>query len=100
MRKMNELLYGLNGVFTYMDDILIYGKDKAEHDERLNKVVNVLASAGLKLNRDKSVIGQINPTFLGHVFDDNGTRSCPDNVRAILEMLSPSSVPQLVRFLG
>ena len=52
MRKMNELLHGLDGVFTYMDDILIYGQDKAEHDERLNKVLKVLASAGLKLNRD------------------------------------------------
>ena len=54
MRKMNELLYGLDGVFTYMDDILIYGKDKAEHDERLNKVLKVLASAGLILNRPSS----------------------------------------------
>ena len=82
MRKMNELLYGLDGVFTYQDDILIYGKDKAEHDERLNKVLKVIASAGLKLNRDKSVIGQSHLKFLGHVFDANGyvlaqTRSEP-----------------------
>ena len=95
MRKMNELLQGLDGTFTYMDDILIYGKDKAEHDERLNKVLKVLASAGLKLNRDKSVIGQSHLKFLGHVFDANGIRSCSDKVRAILEMPAPSSVPQL-----
>ena len=100
MRKMNELLYGLDGVFTYMDDILIYGKDKTEHDERLNKVLKVLASAGLKLNRDKSVIGQSHLKFLGHVFDANGIRSCPDKVRAILEMPAPSSVPQLRQILG
>ena len=100
MRKMNELLYGLDGVFTYMDDILIYGKDKSEHDERLNKVLKVLASAGLKLNRDKSVIGQSHLKFLGHVFDANGIRSCQDKVRAILEMPAPSSVPQLRQILG
>ena len=100
MRKMNELLQGLDGTFTYMDDILIYGKDKAEHDERFNKVLKVLASAGLKLNRDKSVIGQSHFKFLGHVFDANGIRSCPDKVRAILEMPAPSSVPQLRQILG
>ena len=100
MRKMNELLQGLDGTFTYMDDILIYGKDKAEHDERLNKVLKVLASAGLKLNRDKSVIGQSHLKFLGHVFDANRIRSCPDKVRAILEMPAPSSVPQLRQILG
>ena len=82
-----------------MDDILIYGKDKAEHDERLNKVLKVLASAGLKLNRDKSVIGQSHLKFLGHVFDANGIRSCPDKVRAILDMPAPSSVPQLRQIL-
>ena len=82
MRKMNELLQGLDGTFTYMDDILIYGKDKVEHDERLNKVLKVLASAGLKLNRDKSVIGQSHLKFLVHVFDANGIRYCPDKVRA------------------
>ena len=58
-----------------MDEILIYRKDKAEHDERLNKVLKVLAYAGLKLNRDKSVIGQSHLKFLGHVFDVNGIRS-------------------------
>ena len=84
MRKMNEHLHGLDGVFTYMDYIMIYLQDKAEHDERLNKVLKVLASAGLKLNRDKSVIGQSHLKFLGHVFDANGIRSCPHKVRAIL----------------
>ena len=84
MRKMNEHVHGLDGVFKYMDYILIYLQDKAEHDERLNKVLKVLASAGLKLNRDKSVIGQSHLKFLGHVFDANGIRSCPHKVRVIL----------------
>ena len=96
MRKMNELLQSLDGTFT--DDI--YGKDKAEHDEILNKVLKVLASAGLTLNKDKSVIGQSHLKLLGHVFDVNGIRSCPDKVRAILEMPVPSSVPQLRQILG
>ena len=59
MWKINELVHGLDGVFRYMDDILIYGKDKAEHDKRLNKVIKVLASAGLKLNRHRTIVFEI-----------------------------------------
>ena len=85
---------------TYMDDIMIYEKEKAEHDERLNKVHKVLASAGFKHNRDKSVIGQSHLKFLGHVFDANEICSCPDKVRAIHKMPAPSSVSQLRQILG
>ena len=70
MRKMNGLLHGFDGVFEYMDDVLIYGTFKEVG--RLTKVLKVLTYAGLKLNRDKSVIGQSHLKFLGHVFDANG----------------------------
>ena len=84
-----------------MDDILIYGKDKAEYDERLHKILKVLASAsaGLKLNRDKSVVGQ---SHLKLLFGDDANRihSCPDKVRATFEMPSPSPVSQLRQILG
>ena len=84
-----------------MDVILIDGKDKAEYDERLHKVPKVLAfaSAGLQLNRDKSVVGQ---SHLKLLFGDdaNRIRSCPDKVRATLEMPSPSPVSQLRQILG
>ena len=35
--KMNELLKGLEGVVVYMDDILVYGSNTKEHDERLSE---------------------------------------------------------------
>ena len=35
MRKMKEVLEGLDGVFVYMDDILVYGKDVIEQNNRL-----------------------------------------------------------------
>ena len=33
------MLSGLSGVLYLMDDALIFGKDQAEHDERLEKVL-------------------------------------------------------------
>ena len=40
-RRMNNILSGLEGVVVVclMDDILIFGKDEAEHDARLQQVL-------------------------------------------------------------
>lgn len=34
-QKLTELLSDLKGVICYIDDIMIFGKDKEEHDSRL-----------------------------------------------------------------
>ena len=34
-RQMNKILEGLTGVVCMMDDILVVGKSKEEHDTRL-----------------------------------------------------------------
>ena len=51
--KMNELLEGLEGVVVYIEDILVYGSNMKEHDERLSKVLHILKENGLKLNDSK-----------------------------------------------
>ena len=39
-RKISELILGLEGVDAIMDDILICGRDRHEHDLRLEQVIN------------------------------------------------------------
>lgn len=34
-KRMSHILSGLDGVLCLMDDALVFGKDKKEHDERL-----------------------------------------------------------------
>lgn len=100
MRKMNEILVGAKGVFTYMDDILVYGKDKSEHDERLARVKEILKRAGLQLNKDKCQYGQTELKFLGHKFTKEGIVADEEKVSAIVNMPPPSSVTQLRQVLG
>ena len=38
-KRMSETLNGLPGTLCLMDDILVYGKTQAEHDQRLRKVL-------------------------------------------------------------
>ena len=39
-KQMSTTLAGLKGVLCLMDDILVFGKDHAEHDKRLHNVMN------------------------------------------------------------
>ena len=73
-----ETLQGLEGVKVFMDDILVYGATKEEHDGRLEKVMQRIETAGLKLNREKCSIRQSQPRFLGHLIDRSGIRPDPD----------------------
>ena len=52
MRKMLQLFKGLEGVFFYMDDVLVFGKDQEEYDRHLETVMNIVETSGLRLNKD------------------------------------------------
>ena len=52
---MSTLLEGLDGVEVIMDDILVHGRNRKEHDAYLNAVLRIINDSGLKLNPRKSV---------------------------------------------
>lgn len=99
-KRMAEILDGLQGVVNLMDDVLVYGATKHEHDERLHEVLKRLVAAGVTLNRAKCSFCVTTVAFLGYVVDASGIRPDPKKVRAINEMPTPSSVDDVRRFLG
>ena len=99
-KRMDKELTGLQGVLCHMDDILVIGKDKEEHDERLVKVLNRLKDSGITLNQDKCVFSTTRLHYLGQVIDADGIRKDPAKVKAIIEMPDPKDVPDVRRFLG
>ena len=48
---MESLLQGLDGVICFLDDILITGKTRDEHIQRLAAVLNILKNAGLRVKK-------------------------------------------------
>lgn len=58
---------GLDGTFNMIDDILVYGGTKKQHDQRLLQVVLRLFQAGVTLNREKCSFGVFQVSFLGVV---------------------------------
>lgn len=52
-KTVQQLFEGFTGVRSIHDDIIIWGKDKTEHDNRVINVLQKARQANLKLNRSK-----------------------------------------------
>ena len=87
-------------MMVYIDDILVFGRDGTEHDQRLAAVLDRLKSANLKLNEDKCCIRQEEVKYLGHVLTKDGVQPDSDKLSAIQYMAPPQSAADVQRFLG
>ena len=99
-RRMSRALEGLQGVACHMDDILIHGTTKEEHDARLLRTLEKLLQHGITLNKDKCSFATESVKFLGHIVDREGIRPDPEKVKGINDMTEPKTLTDLRRFLG
>lgn len=98
--KMRQLLEDLEGVDSFVDDIIVWGRTRDEHDHRLRLLLQRAKEINLKFNKTKCKIGVEEVTYLGHVFDKHGMRADDNKIRAIKEMQPPNDRKALERFLG
>ena len=98
--EVANIIAGLGGCMNLQDDIIIWGKTRAEHDENLRKVMDRILESGLKLNKKKCVFGATEMTFLGHIVSAEGIKADPEKIKAITEMKTPENITELQRFLG
>ena len=97
--RMHKILNGLEGVACLLDDVLIFGSSKDEHDRQLIAVLQRLVEAGVTLNRDKCEFNKESIKFLGHIINKEGIRADPDETSTILDMKAPQSVSDLCQFM-
>lgn len=74
---MTEILDGLGGMKIIIDDFLIYGRTQSEHEERLERVLNRIRDAGIKLNRDKCEFSEDRIEYFGHIICKEGFLPSP-----------------------
>ncbi len=98
-KRMSAILEGLEGVVCLIDDVLVFGKDKTEHDIRLHAVLQRLADANLTLN-DKCLFEATELKFVGHIVSAAGIKPDPDKVSAIINMRAPANISELRSYLG
>ena len=99
-QKMCELFQDQEGVVIYMDDILVFGDSREQHDERLKRVMTKIRGSGLKLNKAKCKLHQESLDFLGHHIDKHGIRPAASKVEAIHKLAPPTNLTELKRVLG
>jgi len=99
-REMADTLEGLEGVVNVADDTLVTGRTKAEHDNRLEKVLERFKNCGLKLNKTKCIFGAQKLIFLGHVVSKDGISIDPEKIAAINNMSGPTNVSGVRQILG
>lgn len=99
---MNEIFkpYLRKFVLVFFDDILVYSKSEAEHQEHLKTVLGVLRQHQFYANEKKCAFGQSSVSYLGHVIFARGVAADPKKIRAMKEWPQPKNVTALCGFLG
>ncbi|GJQ91985.1 putative reverse transcriptase domain-containing protein [Tanacetum coccineum] len=88
-------------VIVFIDDILIYSKNKKEHEEHLKQILSI----GLRMEDwchrfSKCEFWIPKVQFLGHVIDSKGIHVDPAKIESIKDWASPKSPTEIRQFLG
>src|SRR3990170_1683893 len=86
-------------IMVYLDDILVYSKNKEEHAKHLRLVLEKLREHQLYAKYSKCEFWLSKVTYLGHVISKDSIAVNPERVQAILDRTPPKNVKQVRSFL-
>lgn len=99
-KTMEQVLSGCEGCFNFIDDVIVFGADKNEHDQRLMIVRKTLKENEVTLNEDKCIYGVNELKFLGHILSASGITPDSDKLEAIRTFREPATGEEVRSFLG
>ena len=82
-RLMDSVTSRLDGVFVYLNDVLVASETPEQHEKHLRQLFTALRQCGLVLNEGKCVFGVRQIDFLGHRATARGISPLPDKVAAV-----------------
>ncbi len=97
---INHLFSGTlgKGVYAYLDDLLVCGKDIDSHLTNLETVLRTLQEAGLKAKLAKCELLKAQISFLGHKVDSDGIHTMDDKITAIKNFPRPKTAENVRSF--
>jgi hypothetical protein len=99
-RVLADVLRDIPGVLHYVDDVLVYGATKEEHDERLRLVLFRLREAGFALSETKCHFSKSSVVFLGHQLSGMAITPDPAKVAALQAMRPPTNISEHRGLMG
>lgn len=101
-RLMNTVLAGIIGIkcLVYLDDIIIYGKNLEDHNNKLCDVFARLEQNNLKIQPSKCEFLKHECMYLGHVITKNGIKPDPNKIKSVIEYPVPKTQKHIKSFLG
>ena len=99
-QRMDMIIEKCTGTLALVDDVIVCGKTKEEHDHNLRKLMETAQIASLTFNCDKCAINQKQVRFFGVIFNVNGIHPHPQKVKEIKSLPSPTNVTELQKVLG
>ena len=98
-KRISQILTGLQGVLCLMEDVIIFGMDQKEHDERLFASLTKIQTAGVTLNPSKCKFNKCQLKYIGHLIHQRGIQADPVKTSVIREMKPLTNVSELRRFM-
>jgi hypothetical protein len=101
-------MYLMNSVFmpeldkfvvVFIDDILVYSKNEAEHTKHLHTVLQRLSDHQLYAKLSKCEFWLWEIKFLGHTISQDGVSVDPEKVQEVMNWTPPTTVRQIRSFL-
>ncbi|KAI3823046.1 hypothetical protein L1987_04472 [Smallanthus sonchifolius] len=87
-------------VIVFIDDILIYSKTKAEHEQHLRLILELLKKEQLYAKFSKCEFWLKEVQFLGHIVNDKGIHVDPAKIEAVKNWSTPKTPTEIRSFLG
>ena len=99
-QKMDAILDNCPGTVGIADDVAVFGRTEAEHDDNLRNLMSVAREYGLVFNSKKCVVKASQISFFGILYDDKGAHPDPKKVEDIQMIPAPTNRTELQEFLG
>lgn len=99
-KNIEQLLQGCKGTANFLDDIIITGKTRTEHEENLKTVFLKLREAGLQLKKEKCEFFKEEISYLGYTISNKGLKKNLDKQKAIINAPRPRNISQVKSFEG